>query len=239
MDATHNIKVTKRNAEDRGSTRIGWLNSKHSFSFGNYMDPEHVGYRSLRVINEDKVKPGEGFGTHPHRSMEILSYVVSGELEHKDSLGNGRIIKAGEFQYMSAGTGVLHSEFNPSEENPVHFLQIWIQPQQQGGEPRYKDFNTTEKRVKNGLFLLASPDGENDSAEIRQNAQVYFGDLDRGHSIEVAENAAYKHAWVQIISGSVTLSGTELKAGDGASVEGDTFTIEGKETAEFILFRLS
>ena len=177
MNAIHNIQVTRRPSEERGLTDIGWLDSRHSFSFGGYADPKYVGFRSLRVINEDKVAPGKGFGEHLHRSMEILSYVVDGALEHKDSLGNGRVIKAGEFQYMSAGSGVLHSEFNPQSDKPTHFLQIWIQPREQGGEPRYRDFDTAEKRIKNGLFLLASSDGEQDSAAIRQDAQIHFGDL--------------------------------------------------------------
>ena len=203
------------------------------------MDPEHVGFRSLRVINEDTVAPGRGFGEHPHRSMEILSYVVEGELEHKDSLGNGRVIKAGEFQYMSAGSGVLHSEFNPQPDKSTHFLQIWIQPRNQGGEPRYQDFDTMEKRVKDGLFLLASPDGEAGSAAIRQDAQIHFGDLAAGSTIEVSADEKYPFAWIQVIKGGLKIESTELAAGDGAAIEGSAFAIEGAEDAEFILFRLS
>ena len=239
MKTTHDIQITKRPSEERGLTNIGWLDSRHSFSFGGYTDPEHVGFRNLRVINEDKIAPGRGFGEHPHRSMEILSYVVEGELEHKDSLGNGRVIKAGEFQYMSAGSGVLHSEFNPQSDKPTHFLQIWIQPREQGGEPRYQDFDTAEKRVKNGLFLLASPDGEQGSAAIRQDARIHFGDLAAEATIDVPADERYPFAWVQVIKGGIKISDTELSAGDGAAIEGNAFAIQGSEDAEFLLFRLS
>lgn len=239
MTPTPNLHITKRPAHERGSTDLGWLDSKHSFSFGDYVDQDHVGFRSLRVINEDRVAPGKGFGTHPHHSMEILSYVVEGELEHKDSLGNGRVIRAGEFQYMSAGTGVMHSEFNPRSDQPAHFLQIWIQPRERGGEPRYQDFDTAAKRVKDGLFLLASPDGEAGSAAIRQDAQIYFGDVALDSTIIVPANRRYPFAWVQVIKGSLVIGGESLSAGDGAAIAGDTFTIEGAGDAEFLLFRLS
>ena len=233
------ISISKRPSEDRGETSIGWLNSKHSFSFGDYIDPNYVGFRNLKVINEDKVTPGKGFGEHPHRSMEILSYVVEGELEHKDSMGNGRVIKAGEFQYMSAGSGVSHSEFNPQPDKPTHFLQIWLQPDEPGGEPRYQDFDTAEKRVKNGLFLLASPDGETGSAEIRQNVQVYFGDVAAGSTIDVPADNRYPYAWIQVIKGEIEISDVDLAAGDGAAIEGDSFAIKGSRDTEFLLFRLS
>lgn len=239
MKTTHTINITKRHSEERGETNIGWLDSKHSFSFGGYMDPAHVGFRNLRVINEDKVAAGKGFGKHPHRSMEIFSYVVEGELEHKDSMGNGRVIKAGEFQYMSAGSGVSHSEFNPQPDKPTHFLQIWVQPQEQGGEPRYQDFDTAEKRVKNGLSLLASPNGEAGSAEIRQTVQIYFGDLEPGAAIDVPAADDYPFAWIQMIKGGVRVGDVDLAVGDGAAIEGSSFKIEGTEAAEFLLFRLS
>jgi len=239
MKTIDDIKIKKRPSEERGKTNIGWLDSKHSFSFGRYADPEHVGFRSLRVINEDKVAPGKGFGEHPHRSMEILSYVVDGELEHKDSMGNGRVIKAGEFQYMSAGSGVLHSEFNPQPDKSTHFIQIWIQPREQGGMPRYSDFDTAEKRVKDGLFLLASPDGESDSAAIRQDAQIHFGDITAGKTIEVQADNHYPYSWIQIIKGTVHIAENKFAAGDGAAIEGSAFKINGSEDSEFILFRLS
>ncbi len=236
-----NSAINVRKSEERGKTNIGWLDSRHSFSFGNYHDPEHMGYRSLRVINEDKVEPGQGFGTHPHRSMEILSYVVEGSLEHKDSMGNGRVIRAGEFQYMSAGDGVMHSEFNPSPDEKVHFLQIWIQPREKGGEPRYRDFDTASRRQTNGLALLASPDGAQDSAEIRQDAQIYFGHLEPGKSILVPGGSPYPYAWLQLIRGRVEISGeTVLDAGDGACTELPDFTVTAADAeSEFILFRLS
>lgn len=233
------ISISKRVSEDRGETSIGWLDSKHSFSFGSYMDPNYVGFRNLRVINEDNVAPGKGFGEHPHRSMEILSYVVEGELAHQDSMGNGRVIKAGEFQYMSAGSGVTHSEFNPQPNKPTHFLQIWIQPNEPGGDPRYQDFDTAEERVENGLFLLASPDGEAGSAEIRQKVQVYFGDIAAAATIKVARDEKYPFAWVQVIKGGIQIEEVGLATGDGAAIEGDHFEIKGTENAEFLLFRLS
>lgn len=245
MKTTQEIQISKRPSSERGRTRIGWLDSRHSFSFGEYIDEKHAGFRSLRVINEDIVAPGKGFGTHPHRSMEILSYVIDGELEHKDSLGNGRIIKAGEFQYMSAGSGVLHSESNPLKDKPAHFLQIWIQPNESGGEPRYRDFDTTQKRVKNGLFLLASADGESGSAEIRQDAQIQFGDVAEGASIPVSADTKYPYSWLQVVKGSVAIDGadgaegTDLEAGDGAAITGYAFNIHGTTDAEFILFHLS
>lgn len=232
-------KITKRASGERGETNIGWLNSRHSFSFGEYMDPAYVGFRNLRVINEDKIAAGKGFGRHPHRLMEIFSYVIEGELKHEDSMGNGRVIKAGEFQYMSAGTGLSHSEFNPQPDKPTHFLQVWIQPNDGGGEPLYQDFDTTEKRVKNGLSLLASPDGEDGSAKIRQTAQIYFGNLEPSATIDVTVDETYPYAWIQMIKGEVIVGSVDLSAGDGAAIEGGAFKIEGTGNAEFLLFRLS
>lgn len=239
METTNTVTLSKRPADERGKTHIGWLDSKHSFSFGGYMDPSYVGFRNLRVINEDIVAPGKGFSEHPHQSMEIFSYVVAGELAHKDSMGNGRVIKAGEFQYMSAGSGVKHSEFNPQPDKPTHFLQVWVQPREQGGEPRYQDFNTVERRVKNGLFLMASPDGEDGSAEIRQDVQIHFGALEPGAVIDVSADERYPYAWVQVIKGGIKVEDLELAAGDGAAIEGSAFKLSGIEAAEFLLFRLN
>ncbi len=239
MKPINTINIEKRASQERGETNIGWLSSKHSFSFGGYMDPMYVGFRNLKVINEDKVAPGKGFGNHPHRSMEIFSYVVEGELAHKDSLGNGRVIKAGEFQYMSAGSGVSHSEFNPQADKPTHFIQVWIQPSEQGGDPRYQDFDTSAKRVKNSLFLMASPDGREDSAAIRQNAQIYFGDLESGAAIDLPIDDNYPYAWIQMIKGEISIEDVNFEAGDGAAIEGNAFTINGTKDAEFLLFRLS
>ena len=236
---TTNINIEKRASGERGETNLGWLNSKHSFSFGSYMNPSHVGFRNLRVINEDKVASGKGFGRHPHRSMEIFSYVVEGELAHEDSMGNGRVIKAGEFQYMSAGSGITHSEFNPQADKPTHFLQVWIQPREHGGEPRYQDFDTTAKRIKNGLFLMASPDGEAGSAAIRQDAQIHFGDLESGATIDLPADNNYPYTWIQMIKGEIEIAAVRFAAGDGAAIDGDAFTINGIKDAEFLLFRLA
>ena len=173
-------QISIRRAGDRFHSNLGWLDSWHTFSFGEHHDPAHAGYRSLRVINDDTVAPGKGFGTHAHSSMEIFSYIISGELEHKDSMGNGRIIRAGEFQYLSAGSGVKHSEFNPSSTEPVHFLQIWLTPTHPGGEPCYTDIDTKPLRKQNSLALLASPTGSDSSFQIRQNAQIHYGHLTAG-----------------------------------------------------------
>lgn len=197
-----------------------------------------MGYRSLRVINEDVVAPRKGFGTHPHRNMEILSYVISGSLEHKDSLGNGRVIQSGEFQYMSAGEGVLHSEFNPSSTEPAHFLQIWIVPEAKGGEPRYQDFDTKALTRNDGLVRLASPDGQEGTAAIRQQAEVYFGQLERDQTRDITVSSAYPYLWLQIISGDMRIGDTTLTAGDGAAIEAGNATLMATQASTFLLFRL-
>jgi redox-sensitive bicupin YhaK (pirin superfamily) len=239
MDSGDHAVVRKRSADARGFSDLGWLSSRHTFSFGEYQDPAFMGFGSLRVINEDVVAPGKGFGTHPHRDMEILSYVLEGELKHEDSLGNGRVIQAGEFQYMSAGSGILHSEFNPSTDKPVHFLQIWIEPKHTGGEPRYKDFDTAQRRQHNGLLLLASADGREDSARIRQDAEVYFGALQAAKSLNVEPSETFGNQWVQVLRGEVSIAGTLLRSGDGASIEGNSICVEALKDAEFLLFRLT
>ncbi len=236
---TTKATITKRAAGDRGPTDLGWLQSRHTFSFGEYYDPDHMGYRSLRVINDDQVAPGMGFSTHPHSSMEIFSYVIEGELAHKDSMGNGSTIKPGQLQYMSAGSGVQHSEFNPSKENPVHFLQIWIQPKEKGGEPRYQEADPGANRQPDSLQLLASPDGADGSIAMRQDAELYFGNLASGKEISIAENSAYPYGWLHVISGEVTLAEQSFGPGDAASIEGMLPTIKATHGAEFLLFRLS
>ena len=188
-------------------------------------------------MNQDILKPGKGFAEHSHRSVEILSYVISGKLEHKDSLGNGRVIKAGEFQYMSAGTGVRHSEFNPDPKEPAHFLQIWIQPKNSGGEPSYKDFAIDH--TSNGLTLIASMDGRAGSAHIKQEAELYFGSLEENESLAVSANEDLPNFWIQVIKGQIQVDHTLLEAGDGASATGSGFPIIAKEKSEFLLFRLS
>jgi len=234
----NDLQIRVRKSTNRGASNFGWLDSKHSFSFGEYYDPNHMGFRSLRVINDDHVSGGQGFGMHPHKNMEIFSYVIEGELKHEDSIGNGRVIKAGEFQYMSAGAGILHSEFNPSDQT-VHFLQIWIQPDELGGAPKYAELDTKALNHDQDLVLFASADGRDHSIQMRQKADIYFGKTDTNKSIQVPA-AAYSGAWVQVIKGALNLDGHQLTPGDGASIENAQtgFELTGSEGTEFILFRL-
>jgi len=209
-----------RKSAERGQADHGWLLAKHSFSFAEYFDPENMGYRALRVINEDRVKPANGFGTHPHRDMEIVTYILEGALEHKDSMGNGSIIRPGDVQYMSAGSGVLHSEFNPSDREGVHLLQIWLLPDEKNAKPRYaqKTFSEEEKRGK--LKLVVSKSGEQGSIAIRQDTKLYASVLGEGESATLSL-AVGRHAWVQIARGSIDLNGNRLEQGDGAAVSGE------------------
>ena len=227
-----------RNSTDRGHYEHGWLNTYHSFSFGDYHDPQHMGFRSLRVMNEDWVQPGQGFGMHPHRDMEIITYVLEGELEHRDSMGNGSVLGAGEFQRMSAGTGVRHSEFNPSTNHPVHLVQVWLRPHTEGLPPSYEDrsFNETEK--SNRLRLVASVDGREDSLTIHQVADVYLSRLDA--QTEISHSLAPgRHAWLQVLRGSLLLNDHLLHAGDGAAVSDErTLSIVATEAADVMLFDL-
>lgn len=229
-----------RKSEDRGQADHGWLQAKHSFSFGDYYDPGHMGYRALRVINEDRVKPGKGFGTHPHRDMEIVTYILEGALEHKDSMGTGSIIRPGDVQYMSAGSGVLHSEFNPSDKEGVHLLQIWLLPDEKNAKPRYAQntFSDDEKRGK--LKLVASKSGEGNSIALRQDVKLYASVLDEGESTTLPLGPA-RHAWVQVARGSVEINGKLLEQGDGAAI-GDERELKftGKSPrAEFLVFDLA
>ena len=228
-----------RKAQERGYADHGWLESYHSFSFADYFDPEHVEFGSLRVINEDRVAPGQGFGTHGHRDMEIISYVLEGKLEHKDSIGTGSIIEPGDVQRMSAGTGVRHSEFNPSRTEPVHFLQIWIQPQRRGIAPSYeqKHFGAAEKRGR--LRLIASPDAREGSVTIHQDAHVYAGLFD-GDERAVHALAPARRAYVHVARGSVTVNGEALGAGDAAKiVDAAEVKLERGAGAEVIVFDLA
>jgi quercetin 2,3-dioxygenase len=237
--------LTVRRALDRGRADFGWLDSRHSFSFGQYYDPRHMGFRSLRVINEDRVAGGGGFPTHPHRDMEILSYVIDGALEHKDSLGTGSVIKTGDWQRMTAGTGVRHSEFNASKAEPVHFLQIWIVPDAEGLKPGYdqKFFARAEKVGQ--LKLVASQDGANGSLRIEQDAKLFNTVLPAGGAV-THTLAAGRGAWVQVVSGALTVNGVALSAGDGASLDlapdatgALTFAAAaGQPETEFLLFDL-
>lgn len=229
--------ITIRKATDRGGADHGWLNTKHTFSFASYYDPEHMGYRSLRVINEDHVQPGNGFGTHSHDNMEIISYVLAGELEHKDSLGNGEVIHPNEVQVMSAGTGVRHSEFNSSKTEPVHFLQIWITPREDGTTPRYEKLRlaaTFEPECR----LVVSGDGRNGSATINQDADVYLARFPTAGKL--AFRFRHPHGWAQVTRGAVTLNGEQVTAGDGVAIEDETtLTIGARDAAEVLLFDLA
>lgn len=225
-----------RRANDRFHSDLGWLDSRHTFSFGEHYDPAFMGFGALRVINDDKVAPNQGFGEHSHAAMEIISYVISGQLQHNDSMGNGRTIAPGEFQYMSAGTGVRHSEFNPSETESAHFLQIWITPREKQTKPRYEEFAMADKAVK-PLTLVASADGREGSMEIHQDVDLFFGRLASGESITPAHSAP-QH-WVHLISGGLQIHGETLVPGDGAAVKGGLGQIVASKESEFLLFSIS
>jgi hypothetical protein len=228
-----------RKAQDRGHADHGWLNTYHTFSFADYHDAAHMGFRSLRVINEDRVAPGMGFGTHGHRDMEIISYVLAGALEHKDSMGNGSVLLPGEFQRMSAGTGVRHSEFNPSSTEAVHFYQVWLLPQRQGVEPSYEQKFFAEADKRDQLRLVASPDDADGSLTIHQDARVYLSMLQPGKSV-AHEIAIGRHAWVQVLRGQVRVNGTLLETSDGLAVSDERIlTVVGEQAAEIMLFDLA
>jgi redox-sensitive bicupin YhaK (pirin superfamily) len=231
--------LTIRKANERGHADHGWLNTYHTFSFADYYDPEHMGFRDLRVINEDRVQPGEGFPTHPHRDMEIITYVLEGALEHKDSMGNGSIILPGEVQRMSAGTGITHSEFNHSRMELVHFLQIWILPDEGGVQPGYeqKFYPDEEKRGK--WRLIASADGRDGSVTVNQDINLYASLLEAGKAIvhKIPQN---RHAWLQVARGQAVVNGYKVSPGDGLAVSReDRLTISGDDAAEILLFDLA
>ncbi len=229
---------TIRRASDRGHADHGWLVSNHTFSFADYYDPAHMGFRTLRVINDDRVAPGKGFGTHPHRDMEIFSYVLEGSLAHRDSMGNARSLTPGQIQLMSAGTGVTHSEFNPSAGEPTHFLQIWIVPRQRGLTPSYTEWHPAAEPAGAAKVLLISPDGRDGSATIHQDAEVYRLRLKAGDTA-THDLKAGRGAWLQVVAGELTFNGAALAPGDGASTETPgrlTFSATGP--AEALLFDL-
>ncbi|ALJ37735.1 pirin family protein [Azospirillum brasilense] len=231
--------ITIRNRDERGAVNMGWLNSKHSFSFGHYYDPAHMGFRALRVINDDRVIPGAGFPTHGHADMEIVSYVLDGALEHKDTLGTSSVIRPGDVQRMSAGSGIRHSEYNASKKDPVHFLQIWILPNEEGMVPGYeqKAFEREEKQGR--LRLVGSQDGRDGSVVIHQDVDLYATLLDEGDSV-THELRPGRHAWVQVARGQVRLNGEILKEGDGAAIsKEDSLTLDGVVSAEVLLFDLA
>lgn len=230
------IKIRK--ADKRGHFDFRWLNTFHTFSFGDYYDPAFMGFRTLRVINEDFVHPGRGFPTHGHRDMEIITYILEGALEHRDSMGNGSLIRPGDLQRMTAGTGVSHSETNPSREEGVHLLQIWILPDQQGLKPSYEQKLFTEEEKQGRLRLIASEDGREGSVTVHQDASVYATVLEAGDEV-VHELTPGRHAWLQVARGSVTVNGEELEQGDGAAVSAEErISITSREAAEVLLFDL-
>jgi hypothetical protein len=232
--------ITVRPASERGHANHGWLDTWHSFSFADYFDEAHMGFRSLRVLNDDTVQPGEGFGTHGHRDMEIVSYVLEGALAHRDSMGSGSTIVPGDVQYMSAGTGVRHSEFNGSETEPVHFVQIWILPDRAGHAPRYAEKRFEKADKTNRLRLVASPDGADGSIAIRQDVRLYASVLESGNRIDLALPKG-RHFWVQALRGTVAVNGKTLTAGDGLSASDVTdFSFSAPHgEAEFLVFDLA
>jgi redox-sensitive bicupin YhaK (pirin superfamily) len=230
--------ITVRRANERGHFNFGWLNTYHSFSFGDYYDPRFMGFRDLRVINEDWVQAGRGFPTHGHRDMEIITYILEGSLEHKDSIGTGSVIRPGEVQRMSAGRGVRHSEHNASESEPVHLLQIWILPNVEGIAPSYEQKTYSDEEKRGRLRLIASPDGRDDSVTIHQDARVYAALLEPGQEILHQLNPE-RHAWLQVARGAVTLNEQPLNQSDGAAASREqSLKIVGREAAEVLLFDL-
>lgn len=228
-----------RKAEERGHFDFGWLNTYHTFSFDRYHDPKHMGFRSLRVINEDIVQPGQRFPTHGHRDMEIVTYILDGALEHRDSIGNGSIIRRGDAQRMSAGTGVRHSEANPSANVPVHLLQIWILPEEQNLPPEYEEKRFSDDEKRNRLRLIVSPDGDDGSVRIHQDANIYASILDKDRDV-VHTLASGRSAWLQVAAGSVVLNDVTLTQGDGAALTQESnLRITASEPAEVLLFDLA
>ena len=230
--------ITVRQAKERGHFDFGWLDTYHTFSFGDYYDPRFMGFRDLRVINEDRVHPGRGFPTHGHRDMEIITYILEGALEHKDSIGTGSVIRPGEVQRMSAGRGVRHSEHNNSQTDPVHLLQIWITPNEEGIEPSYEQKTYTDDEKRGRLRLIASPDGRDDSVTIHQDARVYAALLEPGAEISNELDPA-RYAWLQVARGAIRLNDHLLNQGDGAGLHREpTLKLTGHQAAEILLFDL-
>ena len=231
--------IRLRLGNDRGHTILGWLDSRHTFSFGHYHDPRHMGFRALRVINDDRVKAGAGFGTHGHADMEILSYVLEGALEHKDSMGTGSVIRPGEIQMMRAGTGVTHSEYNASKTDPVHFLQIWIIPDRRGLVPAYGQHPVDREAARRGFALLASQDARDGSLEVHQDVELWLALVENGERRALALRPG-RHAWVHVARGKVEVNGASLAESDGAAVSGaEAATLAGEESAEVLIFDLA
>lgn len=232
--------ISIRRSNERGHFNHGWLDTHHTFSFADYHDPNHMGFRSLRVINEDVVAPGQGFGRHPHRDMEIITYVLSGELEHRDSMGNGAVIRPGEVQYMAAGTGVTHSEFNPSRSEPVHLMQIWIVPNQRGVQPAYEQRAFPGVAQAGSLVLLASEDGQSGSIRINQDARLYAATLRAGQRMDDLSTRPGRGVWIQVLRGTIEVNAHKMSAGDGAGITDEPqLSISATDEAEILVFDLS
>ena len=230
--------IARRPSNERGHANHGWLDTYHTFSFANYYDPTHMGFRALRVINEDWVEPAKGFGAHPHRDMEIITYVLEGALEHKDSMGNHGVIRPGEVQRMSAGTGVVHSEYNPSRTERVHLLQIWIESDQDGLQPSYEQRAFPEEDKRGRLRLVAAPDGAEGAVTIHQDTRVFASLLEAGEQVKHVMSSG-RHGWLHVVSGAVELNGTALETGDGAAVSGESaLAIAATRPSEVLLFDL-
>jgi redox-sensitive bicupin YhaK (pirin superfamily) len=231
--------ITIRRSSERGHANHGWLDTYHTFSFAGYYDPEHMGFRTLRVLNDDVIQPGQGFGSHPHENMEIITYVIEGALEHKDNTGGGGVIRPGDVQRMSAGSGIVHSEFNHSRSQRVHLLQVWIVPDTAGIEPGYEQKTFSIEDKKGRLALLASPDGDDGSLTIHQDARVYAAVLEDGDELR-KDIGKSRHAWVHVATGSVEVNGNLLEAGDGAAVSQEaSVTLKGVGAGEMLLFDLA
>jgi redox-sensitive bicupin YhaK (pirin superfamily) len=228
--------ISVRHSNERGAVNMGWLDAKHSFSFGSYHDPSHMGFGPLRVINEDRIEPAQGFGMHGHRDMEIVTYIIDGALEHKDSMGNGSVIRRGEVQRMTAGTGVMHSEFNHSDEEQTHLLQIWVLPEQDGLEPGYEEKAFSDDEKRNRLCLIASRDARDGSLKIHQDVDLYGTLIDAG--VELSHTLGDdRKGWVQVVRGNVIVNGQSLGTGDGASLsDSGTLSFRAEEDTEMLLF---
>jgi redox-sensitive bicupin YhaK (pirin superfamily) len=231
--------IRVRKAKERGHADLGWLKTYHTFSFATYQDPKYVHFRALRVMNEDFVAPGQGFGTHPHDNMEIVTYVLQGALEHKDSMGNGEVLRPGEFQRMSAGSGITHSEFNPSSTEPVHLYQIWLFPKERNGTPSYEQKRFAEEGRRNNWQLVASSDAADGSLRINQDAQIFLANIDPGKELQ-RRFADDRYGWLQVLRGGVSINGVELEAGDGAAISAEaSIALQSAVGAEVMLFDLA
>ena len=235
------MKIKIRKAADRGVAEHGWLHARFSFSFAGYYDPAHCGFHALQVMNNDRIEPQSGFPMHPHQNAEIFTYILSGQLEHKDSMGNGSIIQKGELQYMSAGSGIYHSETNPSTKESTELYQIWMKPSEEGGEPRYAEKKCNEQNFRNRLQLLFSEEGKEESTPIRQKAEFYIGHLSPGEKLSIEPQSCFPHGWVQIIQGGLNLDGQFLSKADGLAFENQNrcLLLSAREETQFFFFRLS